>query len=106
MPRQADDAKLRPDPAGSKDMAKRIPVDLNPKFEIEIDGTQVADALGLATEEFRQLIDDRKIIQLCERGTGVDEGLYRTTFYYRQKRARLVVDREGRIVDAIGHSCR
>ena len=82
-------------------MAKLIPVSVNPNFEIEIDGERVADALGLATEEFRQLFDNHKIAQLCERGTGEDQGLYRATFYYRQKRVRLVVDREGRIVGDI-----
>lgn len=82
-------------------MAKSIPIRLNPKFEIEIDGAQVASAFGLATDEFKRLLDDRKIAQLCERGTGVDEGLYRTTFYHGQKRVRLVVDREGRLVGAI-----
>ena len=82
-------------------MAKSIPIRLNPKFEIGIDGAQVASAFELATDEFKRLLDDRKIAQLCERGTGVDEGLYRTTFYYGQKQVRLVVDREGRIVGAI-----
>lgn len=82
-------------------MAKSIPISLNPKFEIEIDGAQVASAFEMATDEFMRLIDDRKIAQLCERGNGEDEGLYRTTFYYRQKRVRLVVDREGRIIGAI-----
>ncbi len=85
----------------SKDMAKSIPIRLNPKFEIQIDGAQVAGAFELATDEFKRLLDDHKIAQLCERGTGVDEGLYRTTFYSGQKRVRMVVDREGRIVGAI-----
>lgn len=84
-------------------MAKPIPVSLNPKFEIEIDGEKIASALELTADEFRQLIDDQKIAQLCERGTGVDEGLYRATFYYRQKRVRLVVNREGRTIGAIEH---
>lgn len=84
-------------------MAKRIPVSLDPKFEIGIDGTLVAGALGLALDEFRRLMDDHKIAQLCERGTGEDEGLYRATFYYQRKRARLVLDRDGRIVGDIEH---
>lgn len=84
-------------------MARRIPVTLNPKFEIKIDGPLVAGALGLAADEFRRLMDDHKIAQLCERGTGEDEGLYRATFYYQRKRARLVLDRDGRIVGDIEH---
>ena len=84
-------------------MAKRIPVAVNPKLEIGIDGALVAGALGLDADEFKRLMDDHKITQLCERGTGEDEGLYRATFYYRQKRARLVLDRDGRIVGDIEH---
>ncbi len=84
-------------------MAKRISVSLNPKFEIGIDGALVAEALGLAGGEFKRLMDDHKIAQLCERGTGEDEGLYRATFYYQRKRARLVLDRDGRIVGDIEH---
>jgi hypothetical protein len=38
---------------------------------------------------------------LCERGTGEDEGLYRASFYIERRRARLVVDRDGRIIATI-----
>ena len=79
-------------------MAKQIPISLNPKFEIEIDATLVAGALGLALDEFRQLMDNRKIAQLCERGTGADAGLYRASFYHKDRRVRLVVDARGRLV--------
>ena len=79
-------------------MAKQIPISLNPKFEIEIDATLVAGALGLALDEFRQLMDNRTIAQLCERGTGADAGLYRASFYHKDRRVRLVVDARGRLV--------
>lgn len=88
-------------PPGFEDMAKPIPVGLNPKLQIEIDGARVASALELATDEFKRLLDAHRIAQLCERGTGADAGLYRTTFYHGRKRVRLVVDREGRIVGAL-----
>ena len=76
-------------------MGKSIPVDLIPTRAVEIDGTLVARGLGLPIEQFRQLMEDRKITLLCERGTGEDAGLYRASFYFDGKRVRLVVDGDG-----------
>ena len=76
-------------------MGKSIPVDLNPTRAVEIDGALVARGLGLPIEQFRQLMEDRKITLLCERGTGEDAGLYRASFYLDGKRVRLVVDADG-----------
>lgn len=67
---------------------------------IEIDGAMVARELGLEVDEFRKLMDIRKIKVLCERGTGEDAGRYRATFYHGELRARFVVDRFGRPVDS------
>ena len=76
-------------------MGKPIPIDLNPERAVEIDGALVAAGLGLALAEFRQLMEQRKITTLCERGTGEDAGLYRASFYHEGKRVRLVVDADG-----------
>jgi hypothetical protein len=76
-------------------LGKSIPVDLNPTRAVEIDGALVARGLGLSIEQFRQLMEDRKITLLCERGTGADAGLYRASFYLDGKRVRLVVDGDG-----------
>lgn len=65
---------------------------------IEIEGAMVARELGLEVDEFRQLMEVRKIKVLCERGTGEDAGHYRATFYHGDRRARFVVDRRGRPV--------
>ncbi|MCK9490152.1 MAG: DUF6522 family protein [Xanthomonadales bacterium] len=65
--------------------------------QIEIDGALVARSLGLEVARFRELMAQRKIAVLCERGTGDDAGLYRATFYYGSKRLRLVVDEQGQI---------
>ena len=43
---------------------------------------------------------ERKVAVLCERGTGADAGLYRASFYIERRRARFVVDADGRIVGA------
>lgn len=63
---------------------------------VEIDGALVARELGLATDEFRQLMEIRKVKVLCERGTGEDAGSHRATFYYADRKARFIVDRFGR----------
>lgn len=76
-------------------MGKDIPIDLNPSNTVEIDGGLVARGLGLALADFRQLMEDRKITVLCERGIGEDAGLYRASFYHQGKRMRLVVDSNG-----------
>ncbi len=80
-------------------MGKSIPIDLNPSRTVEIDGALVALSLGLALEDFRRLMEDRKVTVLCELGTGEDAGLYRASFYYEGKRARMVVDAEGNPVE-------
>lgn len=70
-----------------------------PSPAIEIDAALVAPGLGLSQPEFRQLMEQRRITVLCERGTGEDAGRYRASFYYGERRVRLVVDRRGRVVD-------
>lgn len=72
---------------------RSIDVAVNP--EVEIDAALVADGLGLEVEEFRRLMEQRKISVLCERGTGEDAGLYRASFYHGQRRVRMVVDASG-----------
>jgi hypothetical protein len=79
-------------------MDRSIAIELTPAREIAIDGGIVAKALGLEIDAFRQLMAERKVAVLCERGIGADAGLYRASFYIERKRARLVVDAEGRIV--------
>lgn len=81
-------------------MAKPIPISLEEHAPaIEIEAAPVAEGLGLDPGEFMQLLEDRKITQLCERGTGPDAGLYRASFYYAGKRVRLVVDASGQVVE-------
>ena len=77
---------------------RRIDVAVNP--EVEIDAALVADGLGLEVDEFRRLMEQRRISVLCERGTGEDAGLYRATFYHGQRRLRMVVDASG---TPVGH---
>jgi hypothetical protein len=81
---------------------RTIPIAVADAPEVEIDAALVARGLGLAPEAFRRLMDTHRIAVLCERGTGVDAGLYRASFYHGQRRVRLVVDRDGALQP---HSC-
>lgn len=82
---------------------KTIPLQLTqegsgPLAGVEIDGALVAHGLGLATDAFRQLMEDRKVSVLCERGVGEDAGRYRATFYFQDRRFRAVIESSGRVV--------
>ena len=77
---------------------KQIPVSLSDGPSIEIEGAIVARGLALEVDVFRHLMSDRKITVLCERGTGEDAGLFRASFYYGDRRVRLVVDASGNIL--------
>lgn len=72
---------------------RQIDIAVNP--DVEIDAALVAEGLGLAVDEFRRLMEQRRISMLCERGTGEHAGLYRATFYHGQRRLRMVVDASG-----------
>ena len=80
-------------------MGDAIPLELADRPDIEVDGALVARELGLEVEEFRGLMARGKVSVLCERGTGEDAGLYRASFYHQGRRARLVVDAQGRVID-------
>ncbi|MEO6137381.1 MAG: DUF6522 family protein [Luteimonas sp.] len=76
-------------------MEKSIPIELNASNAVEIDGGLIARGLGLALDDFQQLMEQKKITMLCERGIGEDTGLYRASFYHQGKRMRLVIDSAG-----------
>lgn len=69
---------------------------------LEVDGALVAARLGLPGDAFRRLMADGQVSVLCERGIGEDAGRYRATFYYAGRRARLLLDEAGRMLEATG----
>lgn len=77
-------------------------VDAETAGSIEIDGDRVAAGLDLPVDTFRQLMKDRKISVLCERGIDEDAGLYRARFYYGPQRFRTVVNARGEIMESAG----
>lgn len=65
---------------------------------IDVDAGMVARALELEPDAFRRLMDHGHIRTLSERGVGVDEGRFRLSFYYRDKRLRIITDVDGRLI--------
>lgn len=66
--------------------------------EITVDAALLGDLLDVAAEEVPALMRSHAITSLCERGTGVDEGRFRLSFFYRNRRARLHLDAAGCIL--------
>ena len=73
------------------------------RIELE-DGAFVVDAellaplFGLPASRVPVLMREGAITSVCERGGDDDEGRFRLTFFYGNRRARLSADRTGRIV--------
>lgn len=76
-------------------MGDSIPITLQSRETIPIDGSLVAQALGMDSATFRRLLDQGRIKTLCERGTEEDEGVFRISFYHNAARVRLIVDQQG-----------
>jgi hypothetical protein len=66
--------------------------------EITVDATVLSELLNVAAAEIPALMRAGAITSLCERGTGADEGRFRLSFFYRNRRARLHVDEAGCIL--------
>jgi hypothetical protein len=66
---------------------------------IEIDASVIGSGLGLETSQVQALMQAEKISMLCERGTAEDLGCHRVTFYYANRRFRILIDTTGRIFE-------
>jgi hypothetical protein len=66
--------------------------------EITVDAAVLGTLLGLPAAEVPALMREGAITSLCERGEGEDEGRYRLSFFYRNRRARLHLDDAGCIL--------
>ena len=68
---------------------------------IHIDATVIGRALSVEPSLVQVRMREGKITAFCERGIDEDSGRYRLTFFHKNRRFRLVVDKEG---NAIQHS--
>lgn len=66
--------------------------------EFLIDAELLADLLRLPASQIPELMRTQEITSVCERGLDEDDGKYRLTFFYRNRRARLNTDGAGRLV--------
>ncbi len=66
--------------------------------DIVIDAALLGGLLGITAAEVPALLRTRAITSMCERGIDAHRGEYRLSFFYRNRRARLSVDAQGRVL--------
>lgn len=66
---------------------------------VSVDAALIAQSFAIDPAQVQALMREGKITGLCERGEGEDAGRHRLTFYYGNKRASLVVDAAGRVIE-------
>ncbi|MBS0399141.1 MAG: hypothetical protein JSR95_10740 [Proteobacteria bacterium] len=66
--------------------------------DILIDADILAPLLGVAAADVPALMRKNEITSKCERGIDAHEGQYRLSFFYQDRRARLMVDLTGRVL--------
>lgn len=63
-----------------------------------VDAALIGELLQIPASRVPALMRDGKITSACERGVDDNAGEFRLTFFYRNRRARLGTDPEGRIL--------
>lgn len=66
--------------------------------EIVVDAEVIATALGVDQSLVQPFMREGKITTLSEHGIDDDAGTYRLTFFYKSRRARLIVSEQGHIL--------
>jgi hypothetical protein len=65
---------------------------------LSIDATVIGRGLNVEPSLVQGQMREGKITVLCERGLNEDVGRHRLTFFYKNRRFRLIVDEEGNAV--------
>ena len=60
-----------------------------------VDGAFVANLLDLSTADFQTLMRHGEITSVCEEGLNEHENQFRLSFFYRNRRARLSINKLG-----------
>jgi hypothetical protein len=68
------------------------------EHEFSVDASIVGELLAVPPSSVQALMRDNEITSLCERGEGEHAGLYRLTFFYKGRRARLSIDGSGKVI--------
>lgn len=64
----------------------------------QIEASVIAAGLNIETGRVPILLRSGEITSTSEHGVGEDAGFHRLTFYYRNRRFRLIIDGTGQIV--------
>ncbi len=65
--------------------------------DITIDAEVLAPLLDITAADLPDLMRSKAITSICERGIDADDGRYRLSFFYRNRRVRIDVDPAGRV---------
>ena len=63
-----------------------------------VDAAQLGELLDIPASRVPILMREGAITSVCERGVDDNEGEFRLSFFYRNRRARLSMDPTGRII--------
>jgi len=66
--------------------------------DFAIDASLLGELLDVPSCRVQDLMRQKEITGLCERGEGEHQGLYRLTFFHKGRRVRLSVDGAGKII--------
>ncbi len=66
--------------------------------DIQVDAVLLGELLSIPPAEIPALMRAGAITSRCERGVDAHEGQFRLSFFYKSRRARLVVNSAGRIL--------
>lgn len=64
----------------------------------QVDASILGRDLDLEPSALQALMREGQITSMCERGDDADAGRHRLTFFYRNRRLRLIVDEAGNIL--------
>jgi Family of unknown function (DUF6522) len=65
---------------------------------LSVDAAVIGRGLGMSPSAVQANIRAGKLTVLCERGVDEDQGRYRLTFFFENRRFRLVVDEKGNAI--------
>ncbi len=63
-----------------------------------IDASLLGEMLNVPSARVQDLMRRKEITARCERGEGEHQGLFRLSFFYKGRRARVSVDETGEVV--------
>ncbi|HVW69951.1 MAG TPA: DUF6522 family protein [Steroidobacteraceae bacterium] len=76
-------------------------VDLDKLTEgiVEVEAMSIAHDLGIEAARLLEALREGQLTGRCEQGIGEDAGRLRLTFFHANRGLRLIVDREGHILN-------